>query len=248
MPGTDVEGLFAAAMSARRRRDWPTARGALSRLLEAAREAASPGEAWLAEGHLAVLDGDRRRAEALLAQVADRLPTDDRTAGLGMLIAEQWPAGPRDCETHLVARAKTYRALCRSLPRPQETALELGAAHGLATRRLGEVCATVYAVEKSPAMAAKAREATAHLPNVRVIVASADDPGFVRAHVPRADVLGVDIGGSTPLVKVMHVARVYRELFQPRVLIIRSVYLNNFVAGLASSEPTYGPSIWTRLP
>jgi precorrin-6B methylase 2 len=111
---------------------------------------------------------------------------------------------------------------------------------------LAEKCATVYAVEKAPAMAERAREATADLPNVRLIRASADDLALVRAHVPRADVVCLDIGGSTPFAKVLHRAREYRELYQPRVLIVRNVYLNNFVAGLASHEPTYGASIWKK--
>ena len=238
MAADDLRPLLASAMTARRRHDWRQARDDLVRLLEAAREAGAEADALVAEAHLAILGGDRARAERLLTRVAEALPADERTAGLGMLVAGHWPAEPRDCATHLVARARTFRRLCGSLPHRGEVALEFGAAHGLATRVLAQNCTMVYAVEKSPAMAEKALAATAHLPNVQVIVASADDPGLVRAHVPRADVVCLDIGGSTPFAKVMHAAREYRELYQPRVLIMRSVYLNHFVAGLASVEPT----------
>jgi len=126
--------------------------------------------------------------------------------------------------------------LCRSLPQPDEVALELGAAHGRATRVLARRCAFVYAVEKSPSMAERAREATQDLANVRVIVADAEDLGLVRAHAPQADLICLDLGGSSSVCKIWDVARWYRDLYQPRVLIVRSVYLNDFVADLASFE------------
>jgi precorrin-6B methylase 2 len=105
--------------------------------------------------------------------------------------------------------------------------------------------AIVYAVEKSAAMAERARETTAALANARVIVADAEDLGLVRAHVPHADLVFVDIGGSTPAAKVLDVARWYEELYRPRALVVRSTYLNHFVAGLASVEPTRDPSSLT---
>ena len=230
----DLSALWAQAMTARRRRRIPEARALLVRLLDAASDRPLT---LLARAHLAILDGDRESAEETLQRVAEVLPYDTRAAALGMLVAERWPAEPRDCETHLVATARAYRKLCRSAPQLGEIALELGAAQGLATRMIARKCALVYAIEKSAAMAERARETTAGLANVRIVVADVDDPGLVRLHAPRADIVFLDIGGSTPVAKVLDAARWYEELYRPRSLVVRSVYLSNFVAGLASVEP-----------
>jgi len=198
--------------------------------------AADSSLALAVRAHLAILDGDREAAEELLAQVAAALPSDARTAALGMLMAERWPAEPRPCERHLVATVGAYRRFCRKAPRPGEVSLELGAAQGLATRMIARRSALVHAVEKSAAMAERTRQTTAKLANVRVIVADAEDLGLVRAHAPRADLIFLDVGGSTPVAKVLDLARWYEELYRPRALVIRSVNLNHFVAGLASVE------------
>ena len=227
--------LFARAMAARRRRA-SEAQELFARLLHLAEEAGDEATALVAGAHLALLDGDREAAEAGLARVAELLPTDDRTAALGMLVADRWPAEVRDCETHLVARSQAFRAFCRSLPQPGEVALELGAAHGQATRVLSRRCAFVYAVEKSASMAERTRGVIHDLPNVKLIVADVEAPGLIRAQAPRADLIFQDIGGSTPVPKVYDIARRYRELYRPRALVIRSVYLRDFVADLASIE------------
>jgi precorrin-6B methylase 2 len=240
MPDPETEALFARAMAARRRR-VTEARELFGQLLQLAQEAGDEATALVAQTHLALLDGDREAAETGLARVARALPTDDRTAALGMLVADRWPAEVRDCETHLVAHSKAFRALCRSLPRLGEIALELGAAYGQATRLLARRCASVYAVEKSTSMAERARGATRDLANVKLIVADVEAPGLIRAQAPRADLIFQDIGGSTPVPKVYDIARRYRELYRPRVLVIRSVYLHDFVADLASVEGLRGP-------
>jgi precorrin-6B methylase 2 len=234
----DLEALFARARAARRRRA-DEARALFEQLLGLAE---GTDEAWetVARAHLALLDDNREAAEAALARVGELLPSDPRTAALGMLVADRWPAELRSCETHLVARSRAFRALCRSLPKPGEVALELGAAYGQATRALARRCARVYAVEKSAAMARRTEGATQDLPNVRLIVADVEEPGLIRAQAPHADLIFQDIGGSTPVPKVYDIARRYRELYCPRVLVIRSVYLHDFVADLASVEGRRG--------
>lgn len=242
----DLDTLLKQALDARRREDWTGARQGFASLLEAAEAENDAEHAAMARGHLGILDGARTAAEDAVAQLIGIDPESAQLPALGMLMAERWPAAPRQTETHLVARARTFRRLGRSLPHPGEVALELGAAHGLATRALAERCESVYAVEKSAAMLEKARRATADLPNVRLFRADAEQLGLVRAHVLRAGLVFLDIGGSAPAGQVLHVAHLYRELYQPRVLVMRCVYLNNFLAGLASAETTYGPSIWTK--
>ncbi|MBM3498707.1 MAG: hypothetical protein FJX74_08540 [Armatimonadetes bacterium] len=239
---SEADALFARAMSARRRRQ-AEAHALFRRVLGLAEEGGDEAGALVAQTHLALLDGDREAAEAGLARVAQRLPADERTAALGMLVADRWPAEGRECATHLVARSRAFRALCRSLPRPGEVALELGAAHGQATRVLSRGCAFVYAVEKSASMAHRAQGAVQDLHNVRLIVADVEAPGLLRAHAPRADLIFQDIGGSTPVPKVYDIARRYRELYRPRVLVIRSVYLHTFVSGLASIEDQTPPHL-----
>jgi precorrin-6B methylase 2 len=242
----DLDALLKQALDARRREDWTGARQRFGSLLEAAETGNDAEHAAIARGHLGILDGDQNAAEGAVAQLIEIEPESAQLPALGMLMAERWAAAPRQTETHLVARAGTFRKLSGSLPRPGEVALELGAAHGLATQALAERCEWVYAVEKSAAMLEKARRATADLPNVRLFRADAEHPGLVRAHVPRADLVFLDIGGSAPAAQVLHLGHLYRELYQPRALVMRCVYLNNFVAGLASAETTYGPSIWTK--
>lgn len=240
----DVGALLNDALQLRRRGDVAAAQAGLSEALAAARKAGHETEALVAEAYLAILARDRHTSVSAIGRAVAHAPDSPYVEGLGMVINEQWPPPPRDCETHLCARAGRFRELCKTLPQPGESALELGAAHGLATRVLAKRCRAVHALEKSPSMAETARSAAADLPNVNVLTLSADAPGVVLAHVPRADLVFLDVGGSTPFVKTMHLARLYRELYQPRCLVLRCVYINNFVAGLASYEPTYGPSIW----
>ncbi len=238
--------LLKHALDARRREDWADARAQFVRLGKAAEVASDAEHTAIAEAHVAILDDERQAAQNAIDGLIAVQPESSQLPALGMLMAERWPACLRQTETHLVGRASRFRELGRTLPHPDEVALELGAAHGLATRALAERCQRVYGVEKSAAMLQEARRATAGLSNVRLIRADAGEPGIVRAHVPEADVVFLDIGGSAPAAHVLHLAHVYRQLYQPRVLVMRCVYLSNFVAGLASSEPTYGPSIWTK--
>ncbi|MGQ9732230.1 MAG: class I SAM-dependent methyltransferase [Candidatus Zipacnadales bacterium] len=236
--------ILADARQAPRRGALDQAREKFAEALSLARTQGDEVRADLAAAHLALLSNDRESAEVLLVRLAKAIPHAPETAAVAMLVAKRWPPPPRACETHLCASVKRFRELCAALPRPEETVLELGAAQGLATRVLARVSNKVYAVEKSSAMAEKARAATARYPHVTIIVANADDLGIVRAHVPQADVICLDIGGSTPFPKVVHRAREYRELYQPRVLVMRSVYLNNFVAQLTSVESIAGSSLW----
>ncbi len=236
MTPEELQELLKSGVTARRRREWDRARQRFGRLLDAAEAEGAAEVALAAEAHLALLADDREAAEDAVARLVALAPSSPAAAALGMLMVEQWPPPSRPCETHLVARKGTFRRLCRKLPRPEEIALELGASHGLATQYLGLKCALAYGVEKSPEMAARARAATAHLPDVQIIEVDAREPGLVRAHVPHADLVFLDIGGSTPIRNVLQTARLYGDVYQPRVMVIRSVWLNTFVAGLASFE------------
>jgi len=238
MPNSaELSAILRDAMAARRRGRWEEARACFERLREAAAAQGAPEELRAADAHLALLDGDRAAAEEAVARLVSMAPSSPAAAALGMLVAERWPAPPRPRETHLVGHSGAFRRLCRKLPQPGEIALELGASHGLATQFLARKCGQVYAVEKSPEMAERARIATAHLPNVRVVPVDAREPGLVRAHVPHADLVFIDIGGSTPARQVLQTAWVHGEMYQPRVMVIRSVNLNAFVASLSSFEP-----------
>ncbi|HJN14601.1 MAG TPA: hypothetical protein QGH10_03880 [Armatimonadota bacterium] len=240
----DAVHYIKEAQRARRQGRADEERAQLTAVLEAAVDASMASEKLAATAHLAVLDGDHEAALTATGELIKIDPAHAYAPGIGMAVAEAWPAPPRACETHLCARAMRFREFCQELPRDGEIAVELGAAHGLATKFLARKCGMVYGIEKSPQMAEVARNYCQYMPNVRVLAISSDSPGAVLVHAPRADLVFVDIGGSTPVKKVMHAARMYRELYQPRVLVIRCVYLSNFVAGLASSEPAYGPTIW----
>jgi len=236
MDSAQLNALLKGAMAARRRGWWDEARERFVRLREAAAARGALEELRAADAHLALLDADRMAAEEAVARLVAIAPSSPAAAALGMLIAEQWPAPPRPRETHLVGHSGAFRRLCRKLPQRDEIALELGASHGVATQFLARKCAEVYAVEKSAEMAQRVRIATAHLPNVRVVEVDAREPGLVRAHVPHADLVFIDIGGSTPVRQVMQTAWVHGEMYQPRVMVIRSVNLNAFVASLSSFE------------
>jgi precorrin-6B methylase 2 len=244
----DLQALLQQAVMARRRGRLDAAREQFGRVRDAAAARAEPGARSVAEAYLALIDDDRSATEAAVARLVEVEPTSPTVAALGMLMAERWPPSPRPRETHLVSRKGAFRRMCRKLPQAGEVALELGASHGIATGFLALKCARVYAVEKSPEMADLAREATAHSPNVTVIVADTEEPGLVRAYVPRADLVFIDIGGSTPLRVVIHAAWVYGNLYQPRAMVIRSVNLNAFVASLASFERDVAHlDAWGRL-
>ena len=194
----ELQDLLTLGVNARRRHRPDEARATFLHFREAAREADAAAEVAAADAHLALLADDRPAAEQAVARLVALEPCSPAAAALGMLMAEQWPAPERPRETHLVGRSAAFRRFCRKLPGPEEIALELGASHGLATRMLARHARHVYAVEKSPEMARRARTITDALPNVTLIEVDAREPGLVRAHVPAADLIFVDIGARRP--------------------------------------------------
>ena len=229
-----------------------------TRLAEAASEAAAAGLPALAhslDGERLLITGDPQAAlGALLAahrihvsesracvpsNPRDPRPGDDRTRHL---IAEAMrrlgEAAPDFGHTavHVCARVGTYREFARKLPLKTDTVVELGAAEGHCTLHLARRCAHVFAVEQAVQSLERGRIRCAARDNITWLALNAFDTGAVLSHVSQADLLFVDLGGSTWPTIAFRAAAVYHHLYSPRAVVVRNVDLNDFVASISSCE------------
>ncbi|NSW54525.1 MAG: methyltransferase domain-containing protein [Armatimonadetes bacterium] len=154
---------------------------------------------------------------------------------------------PGSLSIRTCARVATYRQLARELPEPGDTVIEIGSAEGHTTHCLARRAGRVIAVEKSAACLDIARERCARHGNITWVHADAFDLGDVQSHTGRADLVFIDIGGSSWAWLALKLAGMYRQMFQPRVMVIRNVGLNDFVCAVDGSEPQAPPGHW-RMP
>ena len=152
-------------------------------------------------------------------------------------------AGP---ELHICARVGTYRRFARALVRETDTVIELGAAEGHTTYHLARGAAEVVAVEKVEQNIKRARERCRSLENIIWLKLDAFEAGEVAKVMSEADVVFIDIGGSTWPSIVLRAAAIYRHLFRPRAMVIRSVELNDFAAAVTSCESDAKPGHWRK--
>ena len=141
------------------------------------------------------------------------------------------------CTIYVCARARTYRRLAEQLPRPDDVVVEVGSADGKATRRLARAARRVIAIEKAPAIMAKARAAVGHLDNVTLVQADARRLGPVLELVKRADIVFLDISGGAPPEQTLAMGETYRTRLCPRILVLRNTKLNRFVRSVTYVEP-----------
>jgi len=147
-------------------------------------------------------------------------------------------------EIHVCAGVGAYRSFAKTHVRLTDVVVELGAAEGHTTERLAKRAARVIAVEKSACNVKRAKERCAGLSNIEWVCADAFDAREVLAHTTSADAVFVDIGGSTWPGLALHLSASYRFLFRPRVMVIRNVELNDFVAGVGTCEPGARKGLW----
>ncbi len=144
-------------------------------------------------------------------------------------------AGP-PTQVHVCARVGTYRGFARRLPRPTDTVVELGSAEGHTTLHLARRAARVFAIEQSAAAILRARRRCTEVANIEWLELDAFDTHEVAHRVPAAELVFIDIGGSTWPALALRAATIYHYLFRPRALVVRNVPLNGFVAAVASCE------------
>lgn len=215
---------------------------ACARLGEAVQEARGsdlPGMACSLEGERLLLCGDAHAALGQLLAALRLLPDDQRTRHLlaeatRRLGEERMPRA--GTAVHLCARVGTYRQFARRIPCASDVVVELGAAEGHTTLHLARRAAQVIAVEQAPESLARAQERCAACRNIRWLVANAFDTAVILAEVPRADLVFIDLGGSSWPTIALRAAAVYHYLYHPRAMVVRNVALNDFVASIASCE------------
>jgi precorrin-6B methylase 2 len=153
--------------------------------------------------------------------------------------------GPdRQLELHVCARIGVFRKLARDLPLPTDTVVELGAAEGHTTLQLARRAQRVIAVEKTTQPLDRARERCARCGNITWLQTDAFEPGEVLKLVPRADLVFIDIGGSTWPSLALRLAAIYRHMLRPRALVVRNVELNDFTAAVTSFEAEAPAGPW----
>ena len=153
------------------------------------------------------------------------------------------------CELILCGNVGTYRRYARDLPRPEDIVIELGCADGQTTRYLARRAALVVAVDAAPKVVSAARERNLGRDNIHFVAADADEVGRVAAVTGAADLLFVDVGGSSPPWIGYKLAKQYRDMFLPRAVILRSKELNDFVRAVSSVDEEAKPGAWmSRVP
>lgn len=150
----------------------------------------------------------------------------------------------RRLELYLCARIGAFRRLARDLPQPTDTVVELGAAEGHTTLHLARRAQRVIAVEKTTQPLDRARARCGKLHNITWLQTDAFEPGEVLKLVPRADLVFIDIGGSTWPSLVLRLAAIYRHMLRPRALVVRNVELNDFAAAVTHFEDEAPPGPW----
>jgi len=197
-------------------------------------------------------EGGKATASGLGPQAGDLQANDLRLLNLlgeaNRHIAQEGREVER-CELILCGNVGTYRRYARNLPQAEDVVIELGCADGQATRHLARRAALVVAVDAAPAVIAAARERNQGRDNIHFIAADADEVGRVAAVTGAADLLFVDVGGSSPPWIGYKLAKQYRDMFLPRAVVLRSKEFNDFVRAVTSVDEEAKPDTWTdRVP
>jgi hypothetical protein len=247
---TDAAVFAGAARRARLQGD----RAAAAERLERAAEAAdNPTEALLCRARAYLLrDRPAEAREMLIGAMSDERgdmgASDLRVLNLlgeANRHIEQEGRRVETCEVFSCGTVGAYRKLARTLPREGDAIVEIGCADGLTTRLLARRARLVVAVDSAPQVVEVARTRIADTGNVRFIVADADEVGRVAALTGVADLLFVDVGGSSPPWTSYKHAKQYRDLFLPRAVILRNKELNDFVRAVKTADQEGKPDAWT---
>ena len=240
---------------------------------EAAAESESPYEAALFRAWACLLRGEAAAARGMLLEATTSYPppplprreggtapADDEALQANDLrllnllgeanrrIAQEGREVER-CELIVCGNVGTFRRQARDLPRPEDIVIELGCADGQTTRYLARRAALVVAVDAAPKVVVAARERNLGRDNIHFVAADADEVGRVAAVTGAADLLFVDVGGSSPPWIGYKLAKQYRDMFLPRAVILRSKELNDFVRAVTAVDEEAKPGAWMdRVP
>jgi len=128
-------------------------------------------------------------------------------------------------EIIVVSLAQDYRRLAKAKVTERDAVLEIGCAHGPATRKLAERAARVLAVDVAPDIVAGTRRKLAEFDNVEVAQCDARDVDALKSLMAAPDVIFLDIGGTALLDNVAMVLRQCLLAFRPRLVVVRSFEL-----------------------
>ena len=245
----DRESLQTALREARAaaQRGRPEAAALLRAVEESAMDTGEAEPAEHARIRRLLLQGNGEAAAAGARRLVDTHPESADALSLATEVCRRVRPPERSCALYVVGSAAAFRRLGASLPQPTEAVLELGCANGRATVRLARSARVVYAVEKGEDMLRQAREWVGPAEHVQFLQLDVREAERVRVYVPEADLIFLDIGGSSPFWQVVELGQRYRALFRPRALILRCVYLNDLIGSVATFEPPTGRGPWSRL-
>lgn len=142
-----------------------------------------------------------------------------------------------DTRLHLVASVERYRQLAKELPHREDRVVEIGASTGRTTAILAENAGSVVAVEIGEQFVLKAERSLQTLRNVDLLRMDAFDIGRVLSAAPFADTVFIDVGGDAPVEITIALARIYRAIYGPREMVIRSITLCGIMNAVATCEP-----------
>lgn len=137
---------------------------------------------------------------------------------------------------YVCARVARYRKLARELVRPEHVVIEVGAAEGHTTQYLAARAGRVIAIEKTTQCIQRAQKRCANQGDITWLQVDAYELGQVRKATDRADMVFIDIGGSTRGWRVVKLAGMYRQMFRPSAMVLRNVGLNDLVAAVRGCE------------
>ncbi|MCX6124137.1 MAG: methyltransferase domain-containing protein [Proteobacteria bacterium] len=139
-------------------------------------------------------------------------------------------------ESYLVSTTGVFRRLARTLPRPADVVLEVGASFGLATEVLARSAAQVICIDHSKEMVAALRAKFMDSKNIEILWHDGRDIHGLLKKVPKIDVLFFDMGGDAPAHTALYVIQLYMNAYQPRVAVIRNISLAGMLGDVRLTE------------
>ncbi len=130
-----------------------------------------------------------------------------------------------------------YRRKIRELISKDDHVLEIGCASGKTTKILAEICAKVYAIDKSLPEVNRAKNILSKYENAFVECLDAFDIKSILSRVRenlggKVDVILIDIGGLEDPGKVISLLWRYLHIFKPRLIIVKNALLKRIAKAI----------------
>jgi hypothetical protein len=136
---------------------------------------------------------------------------------------------------------REYRASVSRIVNSEDVVLEIGSAHGVTTRMIGNKCKRVYGIDRGwhEVADAKKRIQTGRRDNISFHRLDANDLAGISELIGTLcsiDVLFIDIAGTSDLQTLLPLMSKLRQGVRPRVTVIKSLQLKKLQVGMIKGD------------